>query len=363
MIGSADNLQSLRDREPRYKPVIAVTMGDPGGIGPEVVVKALADPDIRSLGRFIIYGMDEAVDAAAGLAEIDPFWFAIPSDRVVGVKSGVLLADYDEFSYGTMIRQESAVGGESSLAFLEDAIDAARTGLVDAIVTGPINKTSWKKAGCKFDGHTELLQERFKVKRVTMMFSGGPLKVALASRHIGLFQLRNQFNIGAVFHPIDALNDALKRYWGIASPRIAVAGLNPHAGENGQFGDEETRVIEPAIDMARQAGITVEGPFPADTLFHKLVNGPHAFDGVLAMYHDQGLIPVKLVAFDRAVNITLGLPTIRTSVDHGTAFDIAGKDKANAGSMKEAIKLACEMAVARSMSQPNAAAQHIQSPT
>lgn len=349
MIGSSANLQSIRDREAADKPIIAIAMGDPGGIGAEVIVKALANPEIRSLGRFIIYGMADAIDAAAGLAEIDPFWFAVPSDKVVGVKSGVLLADYDEFSYGSMIRQESAVGGEASLAFLEDAIQASKTGLVDAIVTGPINKTSWKKAGCKFDGHTELLQQRFNAKRVTMMFSGGPLKVALASRHIGLFQLRNQFSIGTVFHPLDALSDALKRFWGIDNPRIAVAGLNPHAGENGQFGDEETRVIEPAIDMARQAGMTVEGPFPADTLFHKLVNGPHAFDGVLAMYHDQGLIPIKLVAFDRAVNITLGLPTIRTSVDHGTAFDIAGKNKADAGSMTEAIKLACEMAVAQGL--------------
>lgn len=346
MIGSAANQQAIRDRDATDKPIIGITMGDPGGIGAEVLVKALADPDVRGLGRFIIYGMRDATDAAAGLAEIEPFWFAVPSDKVVGVKSGVLLADYDEFSYGSMIRQESAVGGEASLAFLEDAIDAAKNGMVDAIVTGPINKTSWKKAGCKFDGHTELLQQRFNAKRVTMMFSGGPLKVALASRHVGLFQLRNQFSLGMVFHPLDAFNEALKRYWGIENPRIAVAGLNPHAGENGQFGDEETRVIEPAIDMARQAGISAHGPFPADTLFHQIVNGPHAYDGVLAMYHDQGLIPVKLVAFDRAVNITLGLPTIRTSVDHGTAFDIAGKNKADAGSMKEAIKLACELAAA-----------------
>jgi len=212
---------------------------------------------------------------------------------------------------------------------------------VDAICTGPIHKTSWSLAGCRFAGHTEKLADAFHAKRVTMAFVGGGLRVALASAHIGLFELRNHFTIGMVFQPIDQLHDALLKWFGIPRPRIAVAGLNPHAGEDGLFGDEERRVIEPAMQMARNVGIDVEGPFPPDTLF--LDHRRARYDGFVCMYHDQGLIPVKLLAFDRAVNVTLGLPTIRTSVDHGTAFDIAGTNQADPGSMREAVRLACRL--------------------
>ena len=345
MIGGGDHLDALRQRDPLKKPTIAVTMGDPAGIGAEVIVKALADPAIRSLGRFIIYGMEELLDTASGLAELDAFWYRCPHEDVTAVNSGVVLADYDEFTLGTALKRPSVEGGRASLQFLHDAIAAAIGGTVDAIVTGPINKTSWRSAGCKLAGHTELLAERFKQPRVSMMFIGGGLRVALASWHVGLFELRNSFTIGRVFQPIDLMDAALRRYWGIENPRIAVAGLNPHAGEGGKFGDEESRIIEPAILMAREAGIQVEGPFPADTLFLKAREG--AYDGVVAMYHDQGLIPVKLLAFDSAVNVTLGLPVVRTSVGHGTAFDIVGRNQANPGSMKAAIQLACELASRR----------------
>jgi 4-hydroxythreonine-4-phosphate dehydrogenase len=175
-----------------------------------------------------------------------------------------------------------------------------------------------------------------------MAFVGGGLRLALASTHVGLFELRDLFTIGMVFTPIDLLNEALIDWFGIDEPRIAVAGLNPHAGENGRFGDEETRIIEPAMQMARNIGVNVEGPFPADTLFTPRLRS--RFDGIVAMYHDQALIPLKMLAFDTAVNVTLGLPIIRTSPDHGTAFDIAGTNQADPGSMKEAIRLACALA-------------------
>ncbi len=342
MIDAAAYLDLLRARHPSQKPCVAITMGDPAGIGAEVVVKALADPEIRALGRFIIYGMEDPLEVAAGIGEFDPCWYRCPHEQVTSVKSGVVLADYDEYSVGASLKSASSEGGAASLRFVEDAIEAAKAGRVDAIVTGPINKTSWKLARCKLPGHTELLGERFNCKRVTMMFEGGPLKVALASTHVGVFELCNRFTIGLVFQPIDLLDEALRRHWGIAHPRIAVAGLNPHAGEGGRFGDEESRIIEPAMTMARELGIDVHGPLPADTLFHQVTAG--RYDGVVAMYHDQGLIPVKLLAFNSAVNITLGLPIVRTSVDHGTAFDIAGRNMADAGSMKAAIKLACDMA-------------------
>ncbi len=352
---TAAQLEEVRNRRAGDKPRIAISMGDPSGIGPEVLVKALADPEIRSLGRFVIYGMEEPLDLAAGLGEIDPMWYRRPHDEVTSVETGVVLADYDEFSVGLGKRHPTSASGGASLRFVEDAIVAAQTDRVDAIVTGPIHKTAWKLAGCKMPGHTELLSERFKCKRVTMMFAGGGLRVALASTHVALFQLRNSFTIGRVFEPIDALDAALRRWWGIEQPRIAVAGLNPHAGENGRFGDEESRIIEPAMLMARELGITVEGPFPADTLFTPRMRSK--YDGIVAMYHDQGLIPVKMLAFDSAVNMTLGLPVVRTSVDHGTAFDIAGRNRADAGSMKAAIELACVLASGKGFDIPRVRAR------
>lgn len=325
------------------KPLISVSMGDPAGIGAEVIVKALADPEVRALGRFIIYGVDEILAGAADAANIRPFWFRVPHDQPRRVDSGVIVVDFDEYAAGYWIHaRPTAQGGRASLRFFDEAIEAARNGSTDAIVTGPINKTGWKLAGCRFPGHTEKIAEAFKVTRFNMAFVGGGIRVVLASTHIGLFELRDHFTLGMVFQPIDLLHHALRQWFGIEHPRIAVAALNPHAGEEGRFGDEENRVIKPAMQMARNHGISVEGPFPTDTLFAP--PNRNRFDGFVAMYHDQGLTPIKMLAFDTSVNLTLGLPVIRTSVDHGTAFDIAGTNQADAGSMKEAIRLACELA-------------------
>jgi len=323
-------------------PTIGITMGDPCGIGAEVIVKALADADIRALGRFIIYGLEETLSYAADRAEISPYWFRRPHDEIGPIASGVVVADFDEPTvFDPTAGKPTSEGGQASLRFLEAAVSDAKAGIIDAMATGPINKTSWRLAGSKFPGHTELLAKACDAKRVTMMFAGGDMRVALASIHVPLFDLRNMFTIGLVFQPMDLLHQALKDWFGIEHPRIGVAGLNPHAGEDGRFGDEERRIIEPAMDMARQAGIDVEGPFPADTLFTPGVRS--RFHGIVAMYHDQGLIPMKMAAFDKAVNITLGLPIIRTSVDHGTAFDIAGKGVADPGSFTEAFKLALSL--------------------
>lgn len=340
----------------RQRPVIGITMGDPCGIGAEVIVKALNDPDIRSLGRFLIYGADGCLLDAAERAAIKPFWFCVPHDKIRRIDSGVVVADFADYAGGEWATARAcAYGGKASLSFLDSAIEASNTGIIDAIVTAPIHKTSWKMSGCRHPGHTEKLAEAFRTKRYNMTFIGGGLRVALASVHMGLFEVQRNLTIGTVFQPIDLLHDALNRWFAIEHPRIAVAGLNPHAGEGGQFGDEEARVIEPAILMAQNAGIDVQGPFPADTLF--LPKRRNRFDGIVAMYHDQGLIPVKMLAFDTAVNVTLGLPIIRTSVSHGTAFDIAGKNQADPGSMKEAIRLACHLASSKhatEWSQPRA---------
>ena len=328
--------------KPRSKPLIGISMGDPSGIGAEVIVKALNDPDVRACGRFIIYGIEEIMAAAADAANIKPFWFTVEHDQEYKIDSGVVVSDYQEYPAGHWVNaRPTEAGGVASLKFVDQGTNAAIHKEIDAFVTGPIHKTSWKFAGCKFPGHTEKIAEACKSKRFTMAFVGGGIRVALASTHLGIFELRNQFKIGKVFQPIDLLHDALKNWFGIEHPRIAVAGLNPHAGENGLFGDEEARVIEPAMVMAGNAGIQVEGPFPADTLF--LPKNRNRYDGFVCMYHDQGLIPIKMLAFDTAVNVTLGLPIIRTSVDHGPAFDIAGTNQADAGSMKEAIRMAIEM--------------------
>ena len=342
----------------RRKPVVGITMGDPAGIGPEVVVKSLADPAVRRSARFVIYGMNELLTYAADMAELETFWWRLQHDSpraTYDLVHDVVVLDYDEYAMlGQATRRPTKEGGKASLAFLDDAIAAAQRpveqGGIDAIVTAPICKESWQLAGCRFPGHTELLQHRTRAKRVVMMFDSPKLKVALATVHVPLMDIRNLMTIGCVFDPIDLGHDACVRL-GIKHPRIAVCGLNPHASENGRFGDEERRVIRPAIEVARSGGIDAQGPFPADTVFNRAVAGE--FDLVVAMYHDQGLIPVKLLAWDSAVNVTLGLPIIRTSVDHGTAFDIVGQNKADPGSMKAAIRLAVDLAGANSTANAN----------
>ena len=323
--------------------VIGVTMGDAAGIGPEIVVKALADPEVRKAAKFVIFGMNEHLCYAADAAEIEPFWGRHQHEKISrDYPYKVVVADYDEYSVPSWIRGPSKVAGEASIEFCLDAIEAAKDGIIDAVVTAPISKTSWKLAGATWPGHTEMFTQRCKSKRKAMMFVAGPLKVALATIHEALFEVRHKFNIGCVFEPIDLLNDALKQYFSIDNPRIGVAALNPHAGENGQFGDEEQRIISPAILLAQEQGINCLGPFSADTIFLQATQGE--FDAVVAMYHDQGMIPVKLLGFEQAVNITIGIPIIRTSPAHGTAFDIAGRNLASPASMKAAILTAIQMA-------------------
>jgi len=336
------------------KPVIGITMGDPAGIGAEVIVKALADAELREQARYVIYGMNELLAYAADLAEIEPYWHRLQHDADRAghaLVHDVVCLDYDEYSMlGSTVHQPSKQGGQFSRRFIDDALAAAQRPVeaagIEALVTGPISKSSWSLAGFdRWPGHTEYLQYKTKAKRVGMMFHAPQINVILATIHLPLMDIRNQLTIGKVFDAIDMGHDAMQRM-GIAKPRIAVCGLNPHAGENGLFGDEELRLIKPAIDVACKAGIDARGPFPADSLF----TPPNLakYDLFVAMYHDQGLIPVKMLAFDTAVNTTLGLPMIRTSVDHGTAFDIVGRNKADAGSMKAAIRLAIKQAKSQS---------------
>lgn len=316
-------------------------MGDPGGIGPEILVKALADRARRSSARFLVHGSSSAMQEAADQSGIEPFWWQVQKDSTLNVSAShdVVVIDHGGDGFNHSASREN---GLLSHSFVCDAAAECINGGAAALVTAPISKESWKLAGkTRHPGHTELLGELFKAKRVGMFFESPKLRVILATVHIPLLDIRNALTIGKIFDAIDLGSDACKQL-GIDEPRIAVCGLNPHAGENGMLGDEETRLIEPAIEHARRVGIDAEGPFPADTIFNKAVQG--YYDLVVAMYHDQGLIPVKLLAWDKAVNVTCGLPVWRTSPDHGTAFDIAGKGTADEGSMAAAIDLALKLA-------------------
>ncbi len=336
-----------------------MTLGDPGGIGPEVVVKALSDRALRSAARWRVLGVGSAMHDAAQRAGIDPFWWRVSADSALvdtTLAHDVTLVDYEPADAPNRCpHAPSRLGGELSFRFVEDAIAAARRApsdplRVDGIVTGPISKEAWSLAGRgKYPGHTELLAARFGVKRHAMMFVCDQLRVVLATTHLPLMEIRNVLTIGRVFDAIDLGHEACLGL-GLAKPRIAVCGLNPHAGEGGLLGDEEERIIDPAIRIAQQHGIDARGPFPADTVFRDAIPRPGStarsakYDLVVAMYHDQGLIPVKLLFRDEAVNVTIGLPTVRTSPDHGTAFDIAGRGAADPGSARAALLLAARMA-------------------
>jgi 4-hydroxythreonine-4-phosphate dehydrogenase len=287
-------------------PKIAITVGDPSGIGPEIAVKAAADQRVRDVCVPVLYGPHTGDD-------IDKF----PIGRV------------------------NAAAGKAAYDAIVAAAHDAMAGTVDAMATAPINKAAFAAAGYRWPGHTELLADLCGVKDVAMMFWSERLRVVLATIHIPLAQVPVALTRDRLARVIRLVHAQLPKF-GFATPRIAVAGLNPHAGEDGLLGREDLDVVAPAISEARSAGACASGPFPADTIFLRAVNGE--FDVVIACYHDQGLIPVKLVAFGRAVNVTLGLPIIRTSVDHGTAFDIARQGVADAGSMVEAVLLAARLA-------------------
>jgi 4-hydroxythreonine-4-phosphate dehydrogenase len=338
------------------RPTIAISMGDPGGIGPEVLVRALTDRAVRASARYAIHGSSATMHRAAEATRTEPFWWRVDARSALGDTAGVhdvVLFDSDPELAEQQIEpvfenRPTKLGGMLSFRWVEAAIaDAQRPPAdprhADAVVTGPISKEAWSLAGKgRWPGHTELFADRFKSKRFAMMFVGSRLRVVLATVHVPLMEVRGALTIGAVHTAIDLGNDACKRL-GFKRPRIGVAGLNPHAGEQGLLGDEEQRIITPAIELAVRQGMDASGPFPGDTIFNTALQG--RFDLVVAMYHDQGLIPVKLLERDLAVNTTLGLPVVRTSPDHGTAYDIAGTGKADPGSMISAIRLAAKLAV------------------
>ena len=337
--------------EPCDLPLLALTMGDPCGVGAEVIARALADPALRQVCRPVVIGHAELLARATGLCGLDLHVHTVSSigsatfdPRAIEVWSPVA-ADLDALELGRVCPE----GGRLAVEWVTAAIDLALAGEVGGIVTAPLNKEAMNRAGFAYAGHTELLGERTGTRDFRMMLASERLKVIHATTHVPLARVPELLTPERLDATLRLARQALVDL-DVAAPRLGVAGLNPHAGESGLFGREDQEQVAPAVERACQRGWDVTGPVPADTLFLRAWQGE--FDGVVALYHDQGHIPVKLVAFAEAVNVTLGLPIVRTSVDHGTAFDIAGQGVADGTNMACAIRLGARLARARAARIP-----------
>ncbi len=326
------------------RPIIGVTMGDPVGVGPEIIVKALARPEIHELCRPLVLGdLSVMRNAAARLAcdlEIHP---------VGGPEGGLYrpgaidLACLSQLDCARLLPgAPTKETGRAMVGYILKAIEWAKAKKIHGVATGPIHKGAMNAAGYNYNGHTEIFAEKTDTAEYVMMMAGERLRVVLVTIHMALSAVPAAVTREKILSTIRVTHRALIERFGIARPRLAVAALNPHAGEDGLFGDEEERVIIPAVREAREEGVSITGPSPADTLFFYAAKG--ACDAVVCMYHDQGLIPFKLLHFEDGVNTTLGLPIVRTSVDHGTAYDIAGTGQANPESLVAAVKMASAQA-------------------
>jgi 4-phospho-D-threonate 3-dehydrogenase / 4-phospho-D-erythronate 3-dehydrogenase len=332
-------------------PIIAITIGDPAGIGPEVTAKALMQDRVWQSCRPLVVGDVGVMQRAAELVGA-PFTFhaivAASAARYDPQAPDVLdLANVDADSWQS--GQVSASAGRAAVDYIERAVELAKSGQVDALATGPINKAALKAAGIPFIGHTELLADMLGEERVTTMLATDGLAVVHVTRHVPMAQVAALITLENVLETIRLTDVGLKQM-GIAHPRLAVAALNPHGGDEGLMGREEIEAIGPAVEAARADGIDASGPIPADSVFFRAIGRPGGepeFDVVVAMFHDQGHIPIKTHGFERSITVTLGLPVVRTSVDHGTAFDIAWKGIASEDSMVEAIRLAARLVMGK----------------
>ena len=328
------------------RPRLAITLGDPAGIGPEVVLKALMHDEVYAQADPLVIGDRRVLERTVAALDLPLRIEAVADVREATYRPGTIAvldlenADPAMFAVG----EESAVAGRAAVDYVFRACDLAMSGEVDAIVTAPLNKAAMHMAGYTYAGHTELLTERTGAPRVSMLLIGPGLRVVHVSTHVALSEAIARVTPQRVEEVIQLAYDAC-RALGIAEPRIAVAGLNPHASEGGIFGNQEAESIVPAIAAARARGLNVSDPQPPDTVFLRATKGH--YDIVVAQYHDQGHIPMKLLAFDSGVNVSYGLPVIRTSVDHGTAFDIAGQGIASESNMLAAIDVAVQMVRAK----------------
>ena len=334
--------------ENRERNLIGITMGDPCGIGPEVILKALSSQETGTAAGFIIIGCynvlrDVADNLSMGkklqLSRLNSTSLNTDRDLI----NNINVLDLDNVSVQDAVSHKVlANSGRASVEYIMKGLGLARDGGIDAIVTAPISKEAVKMAGFEFAGHTELLQDKTAAEDVVMLMTGNGLRVSFVTTHLAVKDVFRFINRESVFSTIQTTATGLKDFFGIVDPKIAVCGFNPHCGDGDRFGTEERDAIIPAIKRVQESGIDCIGPLSSDTVFNKALNGE--FDVVVVQFHDQGTIPIKMHAFDSGVNITLGIPIIRTSPTHGTAFDIAGKGVADPGSMIAAIKTAVMMA-------------------
>ncbi len=325
------------------RPILAITMGDAAGCGPEIIVKALTDKNIYNKCRPLVFGDTSRMKLAAAILK-SPLQIASVSDVQEGsYQPGIIdVLDFANIPHDLAFGQVDERSGRAAYTYIQSAIEKAMANKVDAIVTAPINKEALHKGGHHFPGHTEILAQLSNTKDYAMMLSGDDLRVIHVTTHVSMREAADLIKKERVLRII-RLADRTLRLLGLEQPRIAVAGFNAHAGENGLFGREDIDEIAPAIAQAQQDGIVATGPIPPDTVFFRAVRRKE-FDIVVVMYHDQGHIPLKLLGFDNGINVTVGLPFLRTSVDHGTAFDIAGKGIADGSSMTAAIQFAAQLA-------------------
>lgn len=338
---------SIIDIVSERKPVIGITVGDPAGIGPEVVLRALEDRDLLRQCTPVIIGDEFHLDYVAERIVAGTNNFCeLGSDPAENFVQFVDLNNVDDEALQFGVESENT--GKASAQYIERAVDLWRDGKIDAIATAPISKNALKLAGYSYPGHTEFLASLTDTKDFAMSFFAEKLRVVLLSTHVSLKNAIDLVTTESLVKLVEFADQTLPDFIG-KRPKIAVAGVNPHASEGGMFGDEEARFIAPAIEACRAKGIDISGPYSPDTIFLRGFRGE--FDLVVACYHDQATIAVKSLSFGASVNVTLGLPLIRTSVDHGTAFDIAGKNIADESSMKAAIRLAADLVIARRSSE------------
>jgi 4-hydroxythreonine-4-phosphate dehydrogenase len=330
--------------DPVYKPIIAITMGDPCGVGPEVIVKALGSPAVRECCTPFVIGDSAAMERALAVcgSPLSLRMITVPDQAHTVQDNEIAILALSRLENADLIYgQPTSASGDVAYRYICSAAHFCLDGQAAAMVTAPISKEALNRAGHHYPGHTELLAELCGTDQYVMMLAGDLLRVSLVTIHTALSEVADQITFEQVLNTIRITEAGVRQITGIERPRLAVAALNPHCGEGGMFGNQDQQIVEPAVAAAREAGIDAIGPLSADTLFYFAQQGQ--YDGVVTMYHDQGLIPLKMLHFDDAVNITLGLPIIRTSVDHGTAYGLAGTGTASESSMLAAIRMAASM--------------------
>lgn len=331
-------------REKKIIPTLGITIGDMNGIGPEVIIKSVLNQKIFDFVNLVVYGHSKVLSHYKNMMEVEKFSFnqTNSADQLRDNRLNVINCVEDvEVTPG----EETPEAGQLALAALKRATQDLKDGKIDGVVTAPINKNNIQSDEFKFPGHTEFFTESFGEKDSLMFLCGQQIRIGVATGHISIAEIKEKLNAELIGRKLNLMLKSLKKDFGILKPKVAVLGLNPHAGEDGLLGREEIEIIRPLINEFKEKGELVFGPYPADGFFGNA--SQTKFDGILAMYHDQGLIPFKTLAFEEGVNYTAGLPIVRTSPDHGTAYNIAGKGMANEQSMRSAIYMAKDILVSR----------------